>query len=65
MPAGESVEGFRSQLFVREEEDVELVGEERRGGGVPGGVDGVEGVLGEEGGEIGDPAVWRGKGGEG
>ena len=58
MAARDAVEGLGGQLFVREEEDGELGGEEGRGGWVAGaGGVGDEWVGVEGGGEGGDPAV--------
>ncbi len=51
------VQRFRRELFVREEEDVELVLEEGGGGGVAGGGDVGQVVRVEGVGEEGDPAV--------
>lgn len=60
VPAGDDVERLRGQLFVREEEDVELVGQEGGGGWVAGGGYGGEVVGVEVGGEVGYPAFWGG-----
>ena len=56
MPAGLSVERFRGELLVGEEEDVELEGEKGIGGGVAGRGYGGEVVVAEGSGEGRDPA---------